>query len=213
MKYINIDNWSRKEQYHFFKQMDYPHINLCAQLDMTRFYSFTKENKLSFFKTILHIIARVANEIPEFRYRIRDEQVVEHPVIHPAFTVMGQNNIFSFCHTNYSTNFHTFYQEATQQMAEAQQQGSLAEDPNRDDWLYITSIPWVSFTSMTHPIHLNPVDSVPRIAIGKFYEENGKWKLPLSVQVHHALMDGFHLGKYFELFQEYLNQPEKIFTQ
>lgn len=210
MKYINIDNWARKEHYHYFKQMDYPHINLCAHQDMTRFYSFIKEENLSFFKTILYIIVRVANEIPEFRYRIHDDQVVEHPVVHPSFTVMSQNDIFSFCQTSFSTNFHTFYQEATQRMAEVQQQVSLAEEPNRDDWLYITSTPWVSFTSLTHPIHLNPVDSVPRIAIGKFYEENGKWKLPLSVQVHHALMDGFQLGQYFELFQNYLDQSEKI---
>ncbi|WP_428866904.1 CatA-like O-acetyltransferase [Clostridium sediminicola] len=52
---------------------------------------------------------------------------------------------------------------------------------------------WVSFTSITHPIQMNPVHSVPRIAWGKYFEENGKIKLPLSVQVHHSLVDGIHV--------------------
>jgi chloramphenicol O-acetyltransferase len=30
--------------------------------------------------------------------------------------------------------------------------------------------------------------------------------LPFSVQVHHALIDGFHIGKYIEKLQEYLDE-------
>ncbi|MGK0468500.1 MAG: nitroreductase [Clostridium sp.] len=33
---------------------------------------------------------------------------------------------------------------------------------------------------------MNPVDSIPRISWGKYFEESGKIKLPLSVQAHHA---------------------------
>jgi chloramphenicol O-acetyltransferase type A len=35
--------------------------------------------------------------------------------------------------------------------------------------------------------------------------------MPLSVQAHHALMDGIHMGRYFTLVQEYLDCPEKLF--
>jgi chloramphenicol O-acetyltransferase type A len=31
--------------------------------------------------------------------------------------------------------------------------------------------------------------------------------MPLSVQVHHALMDGIHVGRYYEKFQAYLDHP------
>jgi chloramphenicol O-acetyltransferase type A len=56
---------------------------------------------------------------------------------------------------------------------------------------------------------MNPVDSIPRIAWGKYFEENGKIKLPLSVQVHHALVDGLHVGQYFNAIQEILDNPLK----
>jgi chloramphenicol O-acetyltransferase type A len=33
-------------------------------------------------------------------------------------------------------------------------------------------------------------------------------KMPLSVQGHHALMDGLHVGRYYEQVQAYLDEPE-----
>ena len=31
--------------------------------------------------------------------------------------------------------------------------------------------------------------------------------MPFSVQAHHALMDGFHVGRYFQQAQNYLDSP------
>ena len=56
---------------------------------------------------------------------------------------------------------------------------------------------------------MNPVDSIPRIAWGKYFEENGKIKLPLPIQVHHALVDGLYVGQYFNAIQEILDNPLK----
>ena len=52
---------------------------------------------------------------------------------------------------------------------------------------------------------MNPVDSIPRIAWGKFFSKGDRIKMPLSVQIHHALADGIHVGRYFNLVQEYLD--------
>ncbi len=211
MKYIDMENWPRKKHFTYFNQMDYPHFNLCANVDISRLYIFCKENNLSFFKTIVYIAMKTANDIKEFRYRIRNEKVIEHEITHPAFTVLGADEVFSFCTVNYIDNFQAFYQEAQKRMDEVQKNPSIEDEPGRDNLIFITSIPWVSFTSLIHPIHTHPVDSVPRIAWGKYFEENGILKMPLSVQVHHGLMDGLHVGKYFNKFQEILDRPEEIF--
>jgi chloramphenicol O-acetyltransferase len=39
---------------------------------------------------MVYAITRAANAIPEFRYRIRPGQVVEHEVVHPGITVLAQ---------------------------------------------------------------------------------------------------------------------------
>ena len=34
--------------------------------------------------------------------------------------------------------------------------------------------------------------------------------MPLDVQTHHALMDGFHMGRFFEKIQDYLHNPDSV---
>jgi chloramphenicol O-acetyltransferase type A len=58
-----------------------------------------------------------------------------------------------------------------------------------------------------HPLDMYPVDSVPRFAWGKFYEDGQLLKMPLSVQGHHALMDGLHVGRFYAEVQDYLDHP------
>lgn len=55
-----------------------------------------------------------------------------------------------------------------------------------------------------------PTDSMPRFAWGKFFNAGDRLLMPLDVQAHHALMDGFHIGKFFETIQEYLNHPVSV---
>lgn len=36
--------------------------------------------------------------------------------------------------------------------------------------------------------------------------ETGKRIIPMSVHVHHALMDGLHVGKFIDRFEEEMNK-------
>lgn len=213
MKYLNTEEYPRSKHFQLFRQMDYPHFNICANLDITGLQIFLQKHKQSFFKTMVCLSVKAANDIEEFHYRIRADKVVIHDRVDPSFTVLSTADVFSFCTVRYQDDLAKFYQEITERMAAIQGQVSVEDEPGRDDLLYITSIPWVSFTSISHPINLHPVDSIPRIAWGKFFEENGKVKLPLSVQVHHALMDGLHVGRYFQDLQELLDHPESLFPE
>ena len=66
---------------------------------------------------------------------------------------------------------------------------------------------WVSFTSISHARGGGREESVPKIAFGKYREEGGRASMPVSVEVHHALMDGLHVGRYFERLQSYFDDP------
>jgi len=209
MKYIDIENWNRKDHFNYFKQFDYPHFNVCANLDITRTYKHIKENGLPFFITMLYVASKTANSINEFKLRIRGDSAVEHETVSPSFTVMTENDVFNYCTAPYTDDYCSFRTNTSALIEEAKRSAGLDDDPERDDLLYITSIPWISFTGITHPINMHPVDSIPRISWGKFFEENGEMKLPLSVQAHHALVDGMHVGNYFGLIQEMLNDPRK----
>jgi chloramphenicol O-acetyltransferase type A len=37
---------------------------------------------------------------------------------------------------------------------------------------------------------------------------NGQLQLPVAIQVHHAVCDGYHIGKFVERVQMLANEPE-----
>lgn len=206
--YIDMENWKRKNHYSMFSEMDYPFFNLCAPLDISNFYAFIKQREEPFFVSFLYLSVKAANQISEFRCRIRENGVYLHDTIHPSFTVLGDEDLFSFCPVTYTDDYSLFKKTAQTAMNRVKLQKILDDEPGRDDFIYITSIPWVSFTSISHPISMSKTDSVPRISWGKFYLSEGKRMIPMSVSVHHALADGLHAGRYFQLLQDYLDHPE-----
>jgi chloramphenicol O-acetyltransferase type A len=209
MKFIDIENWKRKDHYNYFKGLSYPHFNICGNLDITSFYSYIKKNESPFFISLLYVSTKAANSIKEFRLRIREDKVIEHETVAPSFTMMTESEVFSFCTVKFIDEFNDFKANTSKEIEKIKNNLTIEDEPGRDDLLYITSIPWVSFTSITHPVQMNPVDSIPRISWGKYFEENGKIKLPLSVQIHHALADGIHAGQYFNSIQEILDNPAR----
>jgi len=210
MRQIDIQTWPRRAHFEVFSTYDYPHFSLCANVDLTAFYPFVKQRGISFTVATVYALARAANAIPEFRYRIRDGKVVEHEIVHPSGTILTDDDLFSFCTFDYIENFSKFAAKAAERIAYVKDDPTLEDGPGQDDLLYMTAIPWVSFTSFMHPLHLHPADSVPRFAWGKFFEEGEYLKMPLSVQGHHALMDGIHVGRFYQEVQSYFQQPGTV---
>ncbi len=210
MKPIDLGSFPRASHFLLYNSYDYPHFNLTASVDITHLQPVIKEKNLSITITFTYLFARIANEIPEFRYRIRENTIIEHEVVHPSTSILTPGDIFSFCTIEYSPNFDTFYPRAVDRVEEVRRQPTLEDEPGQDDLLFMSSIPWISFTQINHPIHMHPVDSVPRITWGKYFIESGRIKMPLSVQVHHGLMDGVHVGRFFIHAQEYLDDPDRF---
>ena len=210
MRHINLETWSRHEHFKVFSAFDHPHFSMCANVDLTIFYPVVKQRGLSSNVAIVYVIARAANAIPEFRYRIRAGKVVEHEIVHPATTILTDEDLFTFCTFDYTEDFSLFAARAAEQIAYVKEHLTLEDEPGRDDLLFMTAIPWVSFTSFMHPMHLQPADSVPRFAWGKFFEDGEFLKMPLDVQAHHALMDGVHMGRFYAEVQGYLRHPDSV---
>jgi len=206
MKEIIFDNPHRQKHFAFFNQMNHPHFNIVANVDITDLMAFIKKEKISFTAVVLFLVSKTANAIPEFRWRIRGSQVVEHEAVHPSLTVTTKvSDTFSFCYVDYTPRFVDFYQAFVLAKKEMEESPSFEDPPDRDDFLFLSAIPWVSFTGFQHAMSYHPVDSIPRMVWGKYFEEQGRLKMPVSVQAHHALMDGRHMGQYFELLQELMD--------
>jgi chloramphenicol O-acetyltransferase type A len=179
-------------------------------MDLTNFLPAIISAKISFTAVIMYLVARTANSIPEFRQRVREGNPIEHVVVHPSATILTKDELFTFCTVEYQADFKKFARITEEEISRVKSTPSLEEKFLDDNMLFMTSIPWVSFTSFMHPIRLNPADSVPRFAWGKYFKEGEKIKMPLSVQGHHAVMDGIHAARFYDQIQTLLDHPQKF---
>jgi chloramphenicol O-acetyltransferase type A len=207
VRIIDQQTWPRREHFAKFASFRYPHFSMCAPVDLTALRPAAKQRGVSLTAAILYVVARAANEVPEFRCRIRGDTVVEHEVVHPSLTVLVEGDLFAFAQVDYTPDFGVFARWVGERFARAKEQPTLTDEPGRDDLLFMTAIPWVSFTSFSHPMPTLPADSIPRFAWGKAFPEGSSLKMPLSVQAHHALLDGLHMARYYERVAGLLRDP------
>ena len=208
MKTIDQATWCRRKTYRFYRNLDYPHYNVCADADITGLQHQCERSGTSLFKAVLYGVTLAANAIEEFRCRIRGSEIVVHDRVHPSFTVLTEDNLFSFSEAAFCEDMKAFFRRTDEAISHARENPYLEDDPGRDDFLFISCLPWVRFTSISHPIHMRPVDSVPRISWGKFSAGKDRMAMPLSIQVHHGLADGYHVGQFFNRFQEWADRVE-----
>lgn len=208
-KFLDTTNWARREVFEFFRQFDKPYFNICTQLDVTKLLALLRQRPKTSVSLAYHYFAlRVANEIEPFRYRLREGKVIVHEVIHGGTTVLLPNETFTLAYFDYDEDFEKFIGPAERAVREVLSgDGAFRPNPS-DDRIHFTALPWVSFTSFSHARNWSSEDSIPKIAFGKFVKTNDRTLLPFSVEVHHALMDGLHVGRYVNRLEEALSEPE-----
>ena len=144
-----------------------------------------------------------------------NQQPVEYDVCNQGITVLTKNDTFENVRFSYVDNYHEFYNIAKENIDKAKNEDILTSDSynleNTYNEYYITSVPWINFTSVTHPI---PEDvsslSVPRICFGKFVLNNEKYEMPFNITVSHVFVDGLHISKLLKKIEGYLDNVDDI---
>jgi chloramphenicol O-acetyltransferase type A len=163
---------------------------------------------ISFFIAYHFLSMKAANEVEPFRYRLRGERVLIHDRIHAGTTLLLADESFTFVYFDYSEDFADFQTRAKATVESARSVASrLDERDGQDDLIHHSVLPWVTFNSISHARNWGRLDSVPKIAFGKYRAEGDRITMPISVEVHHALMDGLHVGRYFERLESYFSNP------
>ena len=207
--YLDIEAWPRRHLFRFFRTYDQPFFNICANVDVTALRAYAKSTPgASFSLAALYLSLRVANELEPFRYRLRGDRVLVHDRVHANSTVLRDDDVFVFGYFPHEASFDAFQRRGKAEIVRLKA-SDAAPDPlaDRDDMIYYSVIPWISFTSFAHARRSSRDDAVPRIVFGRYVERDGRTLMPVSVEVHHALMDGVHVGRYFERLEAAFAHP------
>ena len=203
---LDIDTWNRKDQFRFFSQFEEPFFGITVQVDCTEAYAYAKANNYSLFLYYLHLSLKAANQIEPFRYRIVEGDVYRYDTVHASPTINRPDGTFGFSYMDYHPDFASFAAAAQITMEEVRNSTGLIPAVSGENVIHYSSIPWIHFTGLSHARSFSFKDSCPKISFGKMMEVNGRRIMPLSIHVHHALMDGFHVGQYIDLYQQLLSQ-------
>ena len=203
---LDVENWPRKATYEFFRDYDDPFFNFTANVDITRLYRFAKENNLSISLASLFKIMTAANEIREFRIRLMDGRLVEFDRIDATQTILNEDETFSFAYFDMKPDVFEFDKAGRLAVEKYKRLKTFDVESDRVDLIYFSVIPWVSFTSFKHATRLDRTQTVPRIVFGRIFDEGKTKKIPLSVEANHTIMDGLHVGRLFNRFQELINE-------
>lgn len=77
------------------------------------------------------------------------------------------------------------------------EQGGIDDGEDALALFFISSLPWFSYSALVQPVP-SPADSNPRITWGRYFVQETKTWIPVSLLCHHALVDGMHLNLFFE---------------
>ena len=210
-EYIDTTTWARRDAFEFFRHFDKPYFNVCVRLDVSRLKAALTARDGGGLSLACYFIAlRLANSHQAFRLRLEDGRVRVHDEVHGSTTVLREDGgSFFFADLEHTADFDAFVAQSSAAIGAARTMHAAFE-PRPDDVarVYFTSLPWLHFTSFSHARNWKREDSIPRFAFGRAQTECGQLWLPMSVEVHHALMDGVHVGRYVQDFEAALREPE-----
>lgn len=202
---LDIQHWDRKAHFDFFRQFEEPFFGLTVQVEMSTAMRHVKNQGHSLFLYYLHCALKAANRLKEFRYRIDGDQVIVYDKINASPTINRPDGTFGFSYMEYFEDFESFSSAAAEEIDRVQQSTGLVPAMTSENVIHFSSIPWINFTSLSHARSFRHKDSIPKISFGKITGKEPDQIMPVSIHAHHGLMDGYHVSKFIELFQNHLN--------
>lgn len=201
---IDFKNWKRKEYCQIYRNAVQPQYCVSFELDVTNFKKLIKEKKLSFTMAFIFAVTKCANEIEEFRYRFLKGEVVLYETIDTSFTYLDEGTeLFKVVNVPMQDTMEEFAELAVKT---AKNQKVHFTGPVENDVYQFSALPWITYTHISHTDFGNKDKAQPIFDWGKYYIREGKYMMPFSVQVHHAFVDGIHIGKLSKRLQQYLDE-------
>lgn len=192
---FDYNTWPRREIYEFFSGVSQPFYSVTFRVDVTRVYEYVKARGLSFYYALTWLVTRAVNRVPEFLLTIRDGQVQLLSRREPSFTdIKPGSDCFYMVTMTAGDDLDEFCRAAKRRSAA--QDYFMNPDDESDELIYISCAPWIDITGLTNERDFDRDDAVPRIAWGRYTEENGRLKLGMSLELNHRLIDGVHIGRF-----------------
>lgn len=202
----------RRDRFEFFDSFENPLVNITFKLETINFLDFCKTKGYPSFHFFLFHLFEALKENDHFKYRIYDGEVIKIEEYTGSYTVINQDENLNFTRFENTPNLEEFIKRSLAAGAEATSTRELIHTGAELDlrtlknYIFITCIPWLDFTSIQHPVFKAKSSDIPSIAWGKYTKTAEGLSIPFSVQAHHGFIDGLHIYKLAQSIQDKIKQ-------
>lgn len=204
---IDRENWNREQYFEHYLKLKCT-FSMTVNVDITTLLKELDQKGIKFYPVFIYLISRVVNNHKEFRTSFNDEGALGYwEEMIPSYTIFHKDDkSFSSIWTNYSSDFRIFYKNYEEDMRWYTNVHGLFTKENIPPNVFpISSIPWASFTGFNLNINNDGDFLLPIITCGKYFNGENKVMLPVSMQVHHSVCDGYHASRFIEDLQKLSN--------
>ena len=208
-KEIDIENWRRKEYYKHFSRNVPCTVSLTTKIDITNI----KRLNLKVYPALIFALTKTVNELEEFRINKNSNGVLGvYETLYPCYAYLKEgNDLFTNLWSNSIKSYSEFYESYIFDTTKYGDSIKMVGKENIPENSFpISMIPWNNFDGFNLNLKNGYDYYLPIFTFGKFILEDKKCLIPLAIQVHHAVCDGFHLCRFIDRVQEIIND-EKTF--
>lgn len=207
---IDIQTWPMAQAFYYYTQMAPTGYTVNVNMDVTVLRKELKARGYKFFPAYIYLVSKAITKQQQLRIGVKEDVLGVWDYLTPVYPQFHEDDkTTSLLWTEYSDNFKEFY---IQYIADTKQHGqshgilSSKGMPVPNSYV-ISCLPWFTFNSFTVHNHGIKDYYFPSFEAGKFVESGERLLMPLSITVHHATTEGYHLKEFFEELQRMMNTP------
>lgn len=199
-----METYLRKEHYNHYAESDHCTYSITSGIDVTSLVAQIKADKKRFYPTFIYVVTKAVNAISEFKMAIENDILGIFDYISASYLIFHEDDkTFSCAFTEYNEDFDVFYNSIISDMNRYKDvKGFEAMDYIPANTFPVSCIPWISYTAMNLNMPYSHNFYAPIITWGKFEKQADKLILPLTVQINHAVADGYHTSMLFNDVQK-----------
>lgn len=202
---VDLNTWPRTAQFRFFRSFAQPHYATTVRADVTALMAARKAEGLSPFRHAIWSIGQGLHAVPELCMRFKGDRVTQYTRLLLSPTIPLENGDFRYTYLAHNPNRARFDAHAMEKIAAVRAGTPLnANDGQIEDVAYLSCLPWLDYTSLDNALP-GPEDCIPRVSWGKIVPKGEGYDMAMTIQVHHALVDGRQVAQFFEATQDALS--------
>lgn len=201
-KIVDLNQWERGELFQFYIDKMRIVMSLTVDVDVAPLAAFAKKSGLKFYPLMIWVVSKVVNSHEEFKYSWDAEgNLIQWDVLSPSYADFHkEDENFTKMATPFSEDLFEFHSRFVQDRKTYRNVRAVVENQPKN-FFDVSCLPWVRYRHFDVHVFDEGKFLAPVITWGKYEEEHGKLVMPLTMNIHHAVADGFHLSRFFKEVQ------------